>query len=169
MIRRLLLLAGALLVVLAASAAPASAQYGGGGATATANGRNVTVDACCFAPGSTVTFTAGGNVLGTAVAGSDGRAVGSFTIPASVASGNVTVTAAGTGSNGQPVSVNTAVRLPGSGAGNQGQGQGNQGSGQLPRTGSGIALPLSIGGALLIGLGGLFVLTTRRRQTADVS
>jgi LPXTG-motif cell wall-anchored protein len=160
MIKRILLLAGALLVVFAA---PAAAQYAPGGVTSDVNGRNITLEACGYAPGSTVTFSTGGTVLGSATAGSDGCAVGNFVISGNIASGNVSITASGTGANGAALNQSTTVQLPGQGAGNQGQGQGN-----LPRTGSNLTVPLSMAGAALIALGGFVVMTNRRRTTADV-
>ena len=113
MIRRLLLLAGALVLMLAA---PAHAQYTPGisvNPPTVVPGGTVTVTACCFQPGSTVTFTIGGATLGTALADANGVATGSFTVPATVPAGAATVAAAGLDAGGNPITTTCTATVSG--------------------------------------------------------
>jgi hypothetical protein len=159
--KRVLLLAGALLLL---TATPALAQYETPGvitnpATLTPGG-TVGVTACCFAPGSVVTFSVGGNVIGTAVAGPDGTASGTFTVPGNLAAGVPAVITASNGTtstNSGAVPVNGSTTSPTTAR-----------VGGLPVTGSGTALPLSLAAAVLLAGGALAVVAGRRRS-ADTS
>ena len=159
MIRRTLLLAGVLLLALAV---PAHAQTYTPGVTTDRStvtpGGSVGVSACCFPPGSTVTFSVGGVVLGLAIANANGVAAGTFTVPSTVAAGtSATVTA----SSGAISQTSGALTVSGGTSATTASVSG------LPATGSGLALPLSIVSAVLIAAGGLVMLGGRRRH-ADV-
>ena len=149
-------LAALFALALVAPASPAHAQYTPGVSVVPPNvapGGSVTVTACCFAPGSTVTFTVGGATLGTALADANGVASGTFTVPANV-SGALTVAASdGTTTQSATVTV-TGVTATTAGVGG------------LPVTGSD-ARPLGLAAAGLVGAGVLVLIgVTRRRAPA---
>lgn len=67
-----------------------------------------------FAPNSTVTITGHSTapvVLGSAVAGPDGRVVALVRLPPSLAAGRHTIVAQGTGTNGKPLSISAPVDI----------------------------------------------------------
>lgn len=158
MIRRALLLAITLLVALAA---PAFAQsYTEGVTTDRASvtpGGQLGVSACCFPPGSTVTFSVGGAVLGIGIANADGVASGTFTVPSNVAAGAATVTASATAPDGTVITQTGALEV-GSTSATTAMISG------LPVTGSSSSLPLTALAAALVAVGGLAVLAGRRHH-----
>jgi len=154
-----LLLATALLF---ATAGPASAGNGYGDEDTIAvsdstvvAGQPITVTACCFAPGSTVTFTLEGLVVGTATADANGVATLTFTMP-DLGPGTYRLEASGTGADGQPLVVSTTLTVGGTGRG--------AGSGALPTTGSDSSLPMSQIGIGAVAGGGLLVLLAKKRR-----
>jgi hypothetical protein len=162
MIRRLLLLAGALVLLMAT---PAHAQYSPGVITnpqTVVAGNGVEVAACCFQPGTTVTFMVGGATLGTAIANPSGVAGGVFVVPASAGSGALTITASGVDAAGNPVTQTGAITVSG------GTTATTAGVGGLPVTGSDSALPLSLlaAGLVVVGATTLFVVRTRRESVS---
>jgi LPXTG-motif cell wall-anchored protein len=184
MIRRTLLLAGLLVVALAV---PARAQPYAEGVTvsdaALEPGEAVTLSACCFLPGSEVVFSItsdalnpdvrGTVVLGTDLADQAGVATGTFTLPENIGPGPATITATGTGIDGEPLTYSTTVMIAGEPAPPDGMPTPGPTAvvttprpGALPVTGSDGALPLSLIAAALLGTGGLAVLAGRRRRTA---
>jgi hypothetical protein len=162
MLRRILCLG---LLVVAFTAAPASAQYDN--VQATVQNNVITGTGC--EPGSTVNFTllstTGQQVanLGSTTA----NAAGQFTAtvsPAGVAAGDYTLLiACGSATDTLPVRVSSSGIAPGSGAGGgSGPVTGGVGSG-LARTGSD-SMTLVRGAAVLIAIGGLMLIASRRRK-----
>lgn len=161
-IRLVLAVLATTLVLL--TAAPAQAQDYPGGPTLTVDrpsvvcGDTVVITGKDFLPNSEVTLTVGGQVIGTVMTDDQGNFSFPWTVPCSL-SGSVTVTAED-GVNTLSVSITvgapgpapTAAPTPGT-------------SGTLPRTGSDSDL-LVRGGLLLVAVGGLLVLATRKRDRA---
>ena len=141
-------------------------------------GRSVTFSAGGFGPGSTVTVTDNGVVVGTATADANGVFVLAVTI-GSV--GTHTLTASGTDANGAPLSVTATVEgvLSGSPDGLLISGPGGSAttggstSGTtltaLPRTGSDLVVPGAVSGVALVLMGGTGVVVARRRHTDSLS
>jgi LPXTG-motif cell wall-anchored protein len=165
MIQRLLLLAGAFVLLLAT---PAHAQYTPGVSVTPANptaGAQATLTACCFQPGSPVTFSVGGAALGAPVtANASGVATLTFTVPAGV-SGAVTVVASGVDATGAPLTTSGTATVAAGGGGTPATTAGING---LPVTGSDSAVPMSLVAAGLVALGALmlFVVRTRRESVS---
>jgi hypothetical protein len=160
MIRRMLLLAAALVVVIAA---PAYAQYNPGVTTTVNPNGTATFTACCYQPGSTVTFSVGGVVIGTSAVNAAGVATGTFAVPAGVAAGTNTVTAAGTGSTGAAVTETGSVVVGGTTATTAVTGL------RLPATGSSPAtVPIGLIAVGLVVAGSLALLGARRRDSSSI-
>ena len=164
MIRRVLLLAGAFLLL---SATPALAQYMQPGVQTDSDtvtpGGSIGVAACCYPPGTTVTFSIGGTTLGVAIADANGVAAGTFTVPSNVAAGTAMVTASGMTSGGVLITQTSGALAVGTTSATNARVSG------LPATGSGLALPLSAAGAVLVAAGGLLVLGGRRRRAETIT
>jgi LPXTG-motif cell wall-anchored protein len=151
-------LAAGLALFLAAPAA--HAQYEGG-STLTVNipnptcGQTVIVTGSGFLPDTEVTLTIGGSVIGTATTDAEGDFSFPYTVPANCSSGTVVISA----SDGVTVlTVSLAVGAPTPAP-----------STTLPRTGSDNS-NLIRAGAVLLAVGGLLVLATRKRAgKADAS
>lgn len=177
MFKRILLLAA---VFLAVAAAPVAAQDDGYGPdesfvvddTTVRPGDVVGVSGTGCPPGSTVTFTIDGEVVGTATADDDGAFDGDVTIP-DLAPGTYQLVAT-CGDLVQSVTI----EVLGAGAADGDDDDGDAGvtpgddqgpGGDLARTGSdyvGILVPL---GAGLLTLGGLILLSTRKRRPGTAS
>lgn len=169
MVKKILLLSAALLFVTAGTATAQDAYPPPEGEAITvsdatpAPGQQITIQACCFQPGSTVTFTLYSQpvTLGTATADANGVATLVATIPSNIAPGPHTIEATGIGMDGQPLTVTQQITVvaPGDGTGT--------GAGDLPRTGSDSTLPMTQIAIAAIAGGGLLVLLASKRRKAD--
>jgi LPXTG-motif cell wall-anchored protein len=163
-IRRLMALT-AVLVAVGTPIAPAFAQYVPGEpgfiidhTTIPVGGTfGITGQGC--PPGSTVVFSLNGTTIGTAQASNDsaGTFSTSITLPSSFGPGTYTVI----GRCGDIVMQNQITVT--SGAAASGAGRTASTSGALPSTGAD-SLPYVRAGLVLVALGGLLVLATRRRR-----
>lgn len=157
MIRRLLVVTALLVGLFVVPAtAPASAQYTGVQCAfvltpiEVAPGETVTALGFGAPAGSVVTASVDGQVVGSAVAASDGQGSFSITFTAPQSAGDVNVTVVCGDAN---LSNLLTVRSnPTAGGGN------------LPATGSGETLPLARLGVLLLMAGAFLVLAVRRRR-----
>lgn len=163
-IRSVLAVLATTLVLFAA--APAQAQDYPGGPTLTVDrpsvvcGDTVVITGKDFLPDTEVTLTVGGQVIGTVMTDGEGNFSFPWTVPCSL-SGSVTITA----SDGvNTLSVSITVGAPGPSP-TTAPGPTPSGTGTLPRTGSDSDL-LVRGGLLLVAVGGLLVLATRKRDRA---
>ena len=120
---------------------------------AAARGETFTATGEGFVPGETVVLSIAGVRAGSARAGADGTFSGQITVPNAAPLGRTTVLATGQGQE-----LSASFEILGSSAP-------ATGSGTLPRTGNEL-LPATLGGVLLVGLGTVAVVTTRRRRTA---
>lgn len=136
-------------------------------------GEPFTFSAAGFEPGSEVTITVNTDdatvapasmTAQTVTADSTGVAAASITIDVE---GTYTITASGTGADGQPLTVSETVVV---GDGTAGSGVVSDGGEALPRTGAdGITVQLWVGIGLL-GLGaGLVALTVSRRRASTTA
>jgi hypothetical protein len=121
-------------------------------------GGPATFQAECFLPGSTVTFALDGVVLGTAIANADGVATITTTIPADTPLGPATVTATGTGCDGEALSLALGVTISAAQAPTE----------PLPRTGSDTTLPLAQIAVATIVAGGFLLIMANKRRAAVV-
>lgn len=142
-------------------------------------GQSFTVTARGFRPGTTVTFTVDGQVLGTAVADEQGVATATLTLPAGIGPGRHTLLATGTGADGQPLvvsqilSVNGATRTPVGvvtpGASTRAPATGSTPSsssrGRLARTGSTV-VPAAVAGVGLVLAGSAVARAAKKKKTA---
>lgn len=133
-------------------------------------GQQVTVTACCFAPGGAVRLELQSDpVLLTTATADAGGAIGALvTIPVGTTLGAHTIRAIGTGRDGAALALAVAITVgdvPG-GAPTPGTGA-QQSAGDLPRTGSDTATPIgAIGAGLLVaGIGATLVARRRRGPT----
>lgn len=98
-----------------------------------------------------------GNVdLGSATPGGDGSYSRTVTIPSGTRPGNYEIVATCSAVQGVVVTRSVALTVVAAAA--------DARAGTLPRTGTGLTLPLAISSILLIGAGGVAVLASRRRQ-----
>jgi len=176
---------------IVSAGAPALADYPGPSpappsvsASTVVSGQSVTFTAGGFAPGSTVTVTDNGVIVGAAGADAHGVFVLSVTI-GSV--GTHTLTAAGRDASGAPLSVTATVEGTASGGSSDGSlitgpagsgtSSGTTSTGRasglkpttLPRTGSDLVVPGAISGVALVLMGGTGVVVARRRRTDSLS
>jgi LPXTG-motif cell wall-anchored protein len=188
--RKTIFLVAATLFTAVAFAAPASAQYGDTPAPGVSNpsptvGSDVTVsgNGCS----GTVTVSLDGVVVATTEAGADGTYSVSFTVPDEPGNYVLSIGCAGVGDAAGTLGVAVGGELAGGElAGGSipacgelaGEGTANTScvltvlaegavtpAGTLPRTGDD-SLPLAGIGVVLVALGGLAVLVTRKRSTA---
>jgi alpha-L-fucosidase len=131
-------------------------------------GQPIDISAGLFVPGSPVGFTFFSQPvnLGTATADGDGVATLSVNIPSDATPGTHTITAAGTGIDGAPLSVSTTVTVLADGA--AGAGPDGGATGGLPRTGSD-PMPIARIAAALLAVGGGLLFITRRRRISSVA
>jgi hypothetical protein len=120
-------------------------------------GGPATFQAECFLPGSTVTFALDGVSLGTAVADENGVATINTTIPADTPLGPATVTATGTGCDGEVLSLVLGITVARA-----------QPAAPLPRTGSSNTLPMAQIAVATIVAGGFLLIMANRRRAAVV-
>lgn len=166
MLKKILLIMAALLFVAAPSA---SAQGYGDDDTITisdnvvAPGDSVTLNAFTYCSGCPVTFTLTSDpvVLGTANANGSGVATLIATIPLNTTPGPHTITATGTGVDGQPLTLRTAITVTGGTGGTGGA------RGDLPTTGTSSSVPMTQIAIGAIAAGGLMVLVAKRRANAN--
>jgi LPXTG-motif cell wall-anchored protein len=173
-IRKLMVVLGAALAMTLFPLAAAHAQsYPPNGTVESSDptpapGGTITVTACCYMPGSTVTFsfTAPSELAGaaagdavTAVADANGVATAEITL-AEDASGTVTIYASGTGTDGNPVTNTTTVTVSADGGGE---------AAPLPRTGSDNSTPMVAFAIVLLCMGAAGVVVGRRRSTAKAT
>lgn len=118
-------------------------------------GEPITVTGGGFARNSTVTITFDTVVLGTTVTRSDGTFSTTVTIPANATPGRHTLAAVGTAPNGASRRLTSSIEVLGTTA---------QRGGILPRTGNGLTPPLAASAVLLLGVGSVAVVATRRRR-----
>lgn len=166
--KKLLTLALALAALIAAGAPAESQQYPPAplfinvSNLSPAPGDEIVVETGTYDPESTVTLTLWSEsvVLGAAIAGADGVATLSVTVPGDTAPGRHSLTATGTHGDGSPVSVSTAITVTEPGAAAAATG--------LPRTGDD-SVPFGRIGAALFAVGaGLLIITRRRRLSVAV-
>lgn len=162
--KRVLTIIGVLLV---AGATPAFAQQYPPGEdavfvsdTTVVPGEPITISAQVFQPGSTVTFVfeSAPVTLGTATANANGVATLTVEIPSTATPGPHTITASGTGADGNPLSVVINITVVGARAG-----------AALPVTGSQGSVPLVRIGAGLLAAGGIAVLMARKRRARSTA
>jgi LPXTG-motif cell wall-anchored protein len=129
-------------------------------------GQPIDISAGLFVPGSPASFTFFSQPvnLGTATADADGVATLSVTIPSDATPGTHTITASGTGIDGEPLSVSTTVTVLADGAAGADDGA----TGGLPRTGSD-PMPIARIAAALVAVGGGLLFITRRRRISSVA
>lgn len=179
MLKRSMLIAAAMAAALVVGAAPAGAQE-----YPPANDY-LTIDDVTPTPGQTVTITSGTYVeggtvtvtitseptqLGVATVDANGAVTLKAAIPAALELGTHTITAAGTSPDG-PLSQSITITVVAAGeaggstieAGAATEGGGAAG-GSLPQTGSNSTMPLARAAALLLAIGGVLTLATRRRR-----
>ena len=117
-------------------------------------------EAECFLPGSTVTFTLDGEVLGTAVANDDGLAtLSGATIPADTPLGPAEVVATGTSCDGEALTLVLSVTIVAAQA---------PPAEPLPRTGSSSSVPMAQIAVATIVAGGFLLIMANRRRAAVV-
>ena len=161
MLKKILLIAAALLFVGAGAAHAQDYPPRGNSLTASASvvaaGTPVTLTAQVFLPGTNVVFRIFSDpvTLGTATANSNGVATLTATIPSNF-SGQHTITASGSGANGQPLTVSTTITV-------------TQGHAPLPRTGSSHTKPYTEIGIGALAVGGLLLLGAKRRRSAHAA
>lgn len=173
MLRRMLVIAAATAAVLVVGAAPVGAQqYPPPNNTVTVDDvtpqpcQSVTVTAGTYSPGSTVEFTLASAPasLGSATADDGGVATLTAAIPDGTKAGEHTITASGANDDG-PLSQSITVDVVGSCAGQATTPTTVAASGPLPKTGSNSTMPLARAAALLMAVGGVLLLATRRRRS----
>ena len=173
MLRRILVIAAATAAVLVVGAAPVGAQqYPPPNNSVTVDDvtphpcQSVTVTAGTFTAGSTVEFTLASTPtsLGSATANDSGIATVTAAIPEGTKPGDHTITATGTGAAG-PLSQSITVDVVGSCAGEATTPTTAGAGAPLPKTGSNSTMPLARAAALLLAVGGVLLLATRRRRT----
>jgi LPXTG-motif cell wall-anchored protein len=128
--------------------------------------QSVTITAGTYTTGSTVDFSldSGATSLGSAAADASGVATLTAAIPEGTQSGSHKVTASGTTATG-PLTQSITVDVSGSCAGAAATPVTTAGaSGRLPKTGSNSTMPLARAAALLMAVGGMLLLATRRRR-----
>ena len=163
MVKKILALAVMLLVAF--GAAPAFAQYEPNSMTLdriqTTPGGQFSLFGGYYAPGSDVRidFNSTPVTLGTIVASAEGTITGTFSTPAGATLGAHTVTATGTGLDGQPLTLSAAIQVVASAANPTTV---TPTTGSLPTTGSSNTGLLVAGGAALLAVGGIFLVTSRR-------
>lgn len=152
----------------------------------------VTLSASIVAPGGTITITGGGFLafsiivitfhttpvtLATVRADANGNFSVTVTIPASATPGSHFIEASGTGANGQPLTLTTPITIasvvPVSTNNQSTQTQASQSrptstTGQLPFTGTDLALTVGTGGVLVVA-GAAAIAASRRRDQARLS
>ena len=175
MLRKMLIIATGLVVVLAA---PAAAQYTpsatvSASVTQTPAGTpfsltgegfepDVKVD-ITFLPDSSTKAAPAGTAITTATTDGSGSFSASVAFPAGTPSGSYFIRATSPSQVAQTaVEVVTKVASPGGTGSGSGTSSGVS-DGTLPRTGSNSTIPLTLAGAGLLAVGGLIVLTVRRR------
>lgn len=177
MFERTILVAAAMVAALVVGAAPAGAQQ------YPPADDFLTVDDVTPTPGQAVTLTSGTYVegapvtlsiasvpsrLGTATADAAGAVSLSGVVPAEIELGAHTITATGTAPGGPLTqSITITVVAPGGTAGGTAGGtieEGGTAGGNLPKTGSDSTMPLVRVAALLLAVGGVLLLATRRRR-----
>lgn len=162
MLKKILVATAALLFV---TAPMASAQGYGDDDTVTtsdstpAPGQLITLQAKTFVGPVTFTLFSAPVVLGTVNADSAGVATLTTAIPADTTPGSHRIEATGTGVDGQPLTVTTAITVTGAG------GTGGSGSGNLPTTGTDSAVPMTQVAIGAIAAGGLLLILGKRRAS----
>ena len=131
-------------------------------------GAQVSLSASTFTAGSTVTFGVGDQSLGTAVAGDNGVATFTLTVPAGT-SGDAQVKASGESAGG-PLTVEAVLTVaddecaPAPAPAAPAPDDNGSGGGSLPRTGSESTIPLFRIGLALAAVGGLLLALTAKRR-----
>lgn len=191
--RKIVLLTAAVLLAAVAFAVPASAQYGDSPSPGVSNpsptvGSDLTVSGSGCGAGSTVTISLDGEVVATTVADDDGNFSVDIQVPdepgnyvlsigceaSGLAAGSLNVVGSGELAGGELAGGS----IPACGGFDGGSGSnantscvltvvaaGVTPAGTLPRTGDD-SLPLAGIGVVLVALGGLAVLVTRKRSAA---
>ncbi len=172
MLRRMMVIAAATAAVLVVGAAPVGAQqYPPSNNSVTVDDvtphpcQSVTITAGTYSAGSTVEFTLASTPtsLGSATADANGVATLTAAIPDGTEPGDHTITASGTSDAG-PLSQTVTVDVSGNCAGEVTTLTPAGASGPLPKTGSNSTMPLARAAALLMAVGGVLLLATRRRR-----
>lgn len=133
-------------------------------------GQQVTVTACCFAPGTEVRieFRSDPVLLAAVRADAGGAIAAQVAIPTGATLGAHTISAIGTGLDGSPLALSVGVVVSEAAAAAPTPGSGGEvtaaAAGDLPRTGSSTA-PLVAAAALLVTLGAATSAIARRRRT----
>jgi hypothetical protein len=111
-----------------------------------------------FAPGAGLTFVLHSQAmnLGTAVAGPNGRATATLTIPADMEAGAHVLTATGMGGSGAALTVSADVTVT------SGAASGNNDAGSLPFTGFDASTAATL--ATLVLVAGVLMLAASRRR-----
>lgn len=169
-VRMVVALAAAIAALTLLTAPAAHAQYNPPAdltlnTTTAAPDGTFTIDACCFAPGSTVRieFHSAPIILGTLIANDAGHVIGTFRVPTGATLGSHTIVAIGTGLGGDVVMVNSSLEVVA--AGTVQAPAPAAAAPALPVTGSNSGM-LATSAALLVVVGGLLVLASRRPRAA---
>lgn len=162
MTRRIgLTLAGVLLVLLPLAGAASAQSYPPADEgqqvsdTQLTPGEPFTVSGGGFAPGSDVTVRFDAQVLGTVLVRPNGTFSGTFTTPENASPGTHTITSTGRAPDGTQRVLRSTVQVLGAAVNR---------TGTLPRTGTGLTMPLATSAGLLIGAGAVAIVATRRRR-----
>lgn len=140
-------------------------------------GQSFTATARGFRPGTLVTFTIDGVVLGTAIADAQGVASATLTIPAGIGAGRRTLVATGIGADGRPLVLSLVITIAAAGgtgddaddgedgtgsSGTSGSG-GSKGDGSLAKTGA-VVVPTTVVGVGLVASGLVLRRSVKRRK-----
>lgn len=171
MTKRLFAAAAMTVVLMAAPAAaqqyPPSVNSITVGCRTPAPGESVSVEARTFAAGTEVTITlaSGPVVVGTAAADQSGTVALQVTIPAGTAKGANTITGAGQGADGAPLSLSTQISV--ANGCNAATPPAAASAGSLPRTGDDTSIPLARFGVALAAVGGVITAVAAKRRKAS--
>lgn len=129
-------------------------------------GQDVALTCGGYAAGATVTVTFFSSpvTLGTTTADADGVATLTTEIPSNAAVGRHSITTSGAAATGGTLTQVIYITVVAAGAAGAGTQVPATVSGALPTTGSDGTMPLVRAGALLLAVGGVAVLATRRRR-----
>lgn len=164
---RLLAVAVAIAMALLIAMPAANAQEYPGGATFLTNdtnptcGSTITLTGEGFAPNTAITLTVGGVTIGTVTSDASGNFSFPWTVPCTTI-GTVTVTAT---DGATTLTINLNVRAEGTTTTTRAVTPG--GTTTLPRTGSDSSIYVRVG-VLLVSVGGLLVLGSRKRSNKIV-
>ena len=168
MAKRLFAVAAMTVVLMAAPAAaqqyPPSVNSITVGCRTPAPGESISVEARTFAAGAEVTVSLGSTAVGTAAADQSGAVALQVTIPAGTAKGANSITAAGQGADGAPLSLSTQISV--ANGCHAATPPAAAPAGALPKTGDDSSIPLARLGVALAAVGGVITAVAAKRRKA---